>query len=68
MAEEIEINSEKSFSVELKTDKNNSYSLSFSLDNIIEIKAIQINAIINKTFSNKYSYEEIRENEYFLTI
>ena len=32
MTEEIEINSEKSFNIELPTDKNNSYSLKFNLN------------------------------------
>ena len=65
MTEEIEINSEKSFNIELPTDKNNLYSLKFNLDNYIEITANQINDIIHKSYSNKYSFEEIKDDEYF---
>ena len=66
MAEIVEIDSEKSFNKELKTDKNNSYSVSFTLNESIEIVAEQINDIINKSFSSKYSIKEMRENKYFL--
>ena len=64
--EEVQLTSEKSFQIELSSDKNNSYSLEFNLNNYIEIKANQINNIISKTYSNKYSFEEIRETKYFL--
>ena len=64
--EEIQLTPEKSFQIELSSDKNNSYSLEFNLNNYIEIKANQINNIISKTYSNKYSFEEIRETKYFL--
>jgi len=57
---------EKSFQLELLSDKNNSYSLEFNLNSCIEIIANQINNIINKSYSNKYSFEEIRETKYFL--
>ena len=66
MTEEIEINSEKSFQIELSSDKNNSYSIEFNLNNYIEIIANQINNIIHKSYSNKYSFEGIREAKYFL--
>ena len=67
MAEIVEIDSEKSFNKELKTDKNNSYSLSLSLtlNESIEIVAEQINNIIPKSFSSIYSIEEIGINKYF---
>ena len=67
MAEIVEIDSEKSFNKELKTDKNNSYSLSLSLtlNESIEIVAEQINNIIPKSFSSIYLIEEIGINKYF---
>ena len=65
--EEIQLTSEKSFQIELRTDKSNSYSVTFNLlTNSIEIISNQINGIIQKEFSSKYSFEEIRENKYFL--
>ena len=64
--EEIQLTPEKSFQIELSSDKNNSYSLEFNLNNYIEITANQINNIIHKSYSNKYSFEEIRETKYFL--
>ena len=64
--DEVQLTQEKSFQIELSSDKNNSYSLEFNLNNYIEIKANQINNIISKTYSNKYSFEEIRETKYFL--
>ena len=65
--EEIQLTSEKSFQIGLRTDKSNSYSVTFNLlTNSIEIISNQINGIIQKEFSSKYSFEEIRENKYFL--
>ena len=64
--EEVQSTSEKSFQIELSSDKNNSYSIEFNLNNYIEITANQINNIINKSYSNKYSFEGIREAKYFL--
>ena len=64
--EEVQLTSEKSFQIELSSDKNNSYSIEFNLNNYIEITANQINNIIHKSYSNKYSFEEIREAKYFL--
>ena len=64
--EEVLLTQEKSFQIELSSDKNNSYSLEFNLNNYIEIMAKQINNIIHKSYSNKYSFEEIRETKYFL--
>ena len=66
MSEEAEINSEKTIDIELNTDRNNSYKVKFTLDNFIEITANQINDIIHKSYSSKYSFEEIKDNEYFL--
>ena len=63
--EEAQIISEKFFQIELSSDKNNTYSVRFNLDNIIEITAEQINSFINKSFLSKYSFEEIKENKYF---
>ena len=64
--EEIQKTPENSFLIELASNKNNSYSVEFNLINYIEITANQINNIIHKTYSNKYSFEEIRETKYFL--
>ena len=64
--EEVQSTSNQSFQVELSSDKNNSYSVMFNLNNSIEITANQTNDIIHKSFSNKYSFEEIRINKYFL--
>ena len=66
MSGELEIDSEKLFEIELTSDKNNSYKVIFSLNNSIEITANQINDIIHKSFSSKYSFEEIKDNKYFL--
>jgi len=64
--DEAPLTSENTFKIILSSDKNNSYSIEFNLNNYIEIKANQINNIIHKSYSNKYSFEEIRENRYFL--
>ena len=64
--DEIQLTPEKSFQIKLSSDKNNSYSLEFNLNNYIEITANQINNIIHKSYSSKYSFEEIRQNKYFL--
>ena len=64
--DKAQIISEKSFQIELSSDKNNSYSIEFNLNNYIEITANQINNIIHKSYSNKYSFEGIREAKYFL--
>ena len=64
--EEVQLTSNESFQVELSSDKNNLYSVMFNLNNSIEITANHINDIIRKSFSNKYSFEEIRQNKYFL--
>ena len=63
---EVQLTSEKSFQIELSSDKNNSYSIEFNLNNYIEITANQINNIIHKSYSNKYSFEGIREAKFFL--
>ena len=65
--EEIQLTPEKSFQIKLSSDKNN-YSFDFNLNNVnndFEITANQINSI-HKSYSNRYSFEEIRENKYFL--
>ena len=64
--EEDQLTSEKSFQIELSSDKNNSYSIEFKLNSYIEIIANQINGIIQKSYSNKYTFEEIKETKYFL--
>ena len=67
--EEVQLTPEistKSFQFELLSDKNNSYSIKIIQNDNIEIIANQNNVLINKSFGNKYSLEEIRENKYFL--
>ena len=65
--EEIEITTEKSFKIELETDKNNTYSITINLNNNwIDISGEQINNIFHKTFFGKFSSDEINEFEYFI--
>jgi len=64
--EEVEINTEKLIDIELKSDKNNTYLIEFFLKDSIKIVAKLINNIIHKSFSNVYSFEQIRKNKYFL--
>ena len=61
--EDVQLFPKKSFQIDLVSDKNNSYSVKFNLSNYIEIIVNQINDIFNKSFTNKYSLEEIRENK-----
>ena len=42
------------------------YKVIFTLNNLIEITANQINDIIHKSFFIKYSLEEIKDNKHFL--
>lgn len=56
----------KSFQKEFKTDKNKTYLINFTLDDSIEIEAHEINDLKSKSFSNKFSFQEIRINKYFL--
>ena len=56
MSDSAEIDSEKTLETELATDKNKSYKIIFILYNSIEITANQINDIIPKSFSSKYSF------------
>ena len=57
------------FKLEIKiiSDKNNEFSLILSADNYsyLNIKAIQKNDLFNKSFSNKYIKDKIKENKYF---
>ena len=64
---ENEIQTEvKEFNIEITSDKNNSYSIKFILNNSLEIIAKQKNVILNKSFSNKFTIHEIQENKYFI--
>ena len=56
----------KSFQIELNSNRNNKFLIIIHLDNEIKIVANQINDIIKKSFSNKFTFEKIRENKYFL--
>ena len=48
--EDVETNSEKSFDIELSTDKNNSYSLNFISAHSLDIIANQINSLFINHF------------------
>ena len=61
-----ELNEGNAFKIEIITNKNNAYSINFILRNDLEIEANQVNDIINKSFSNKFTFEEIKKNKYFL--
>ena len=61
-----QLNEGKSFKVELSINKENVYLINFILGSSLEIEANQINDIIKKSFSNKFSLQKIRENKYFL--
>ena len=61
-----ELNEGNAFKIEIITNKNNAYSINFILRNDLKIEANQINDIINKSFSNKFTFEEIKKNKYFL--
>ena len=54
--------------LELNSDKNNSFSISFfsKTYSFLEIKAISKNDIFEHLFYNKFSMEKIKENRYFL--
>ena len=56
----------KSFKKELKTDKNNTYLITFTLGNSLEIEANQINDLFTKSFSNKFSFQDMITNRFFL--
>ena len=56
----------KEFNIEIISDKNNTYSIQFTLNNSLEIVANQKNAALNKSFSNKFTIHEIQQNEYFV--
>ena len=57
---------EKKFNIELKTNKNNTYSITFSLGSALGIEAEQINNLIKKTFSNEFTFDDIvNKNVYF---
>ena len=54
--------------IELNSDKDNVFSLILNADNYsyLNIKAIQKNDLFNKSFSNKFNVDKIKENKYFL--
>ena len=56
----------KSFQIELNSNKNNKFLIIINLEKELKIGANQINDIIKKSFSNKFPFEKIRENKYFL--
>ena len=62
----LELNEGNAFKIEIITNKNNTYSINFILRNYLEIEPNQVNDIINKSFSNKFTFEEIKKNKYFL--
>ena len=56
----------KEFNIEITSDKNNTYSIQFTLNSSLEIVANQKNAVLNKSFSNKFTIHEIQQNKYFV--
>ena len=56
----------KEFNIEIISDKNNTYSIQFTLNNSLEIVANQKNAVLNRSFSNKFTIHEIQQNKYFV--
>ena len=56
----------KEFNIEIISDKNNTYSIQFTLNSSLEIVANQKNAVLNKSFSNKFTIHEIQQNKYFV--
>ena len=57
---------EKAFSIELKTNQNNTYLVTFTLGSSLEIEANQKDGLIKKSFSNGFTLDEIIEkNSYF---
>ena len=57
---------EKAFNIELKTNKNNTYLITFTLGSDLKIDANQINDLIKKSFSTEHTLDEIIEkNNYF---
>ena len=54
--------------IEINSDKNNVFSLILNADNYsyLNIKAFQKNYLFNKSFSNKFTVDKIKENRYFL--
>ena len=55
----------KEFNIELKTNKNNTYLITFSLGSVLGIEANQINDLIKKSFSNEFTFDEIIEKNNF---
>ena len=51
---------------EIISDKNNSYLITFSLEDSLSIQTIQTNNIFYNSFSNKYNIQKIQENKYFI--
>ena len=56
----------KTFNIEITTNKNISYLINFTLCNSIEIKANQTNTLFWRGFFNQFTFQQIRENKYFL--
>ena len=67
----MESESDKKFGfnleIEIKSDKNNIYSLVLNADtySYLNIKATQKNDLFKKTFLSQFSVDEIKENKYF---
>ena len=53
--------------IEINSNKNNIFTIILKADNLsyLNIKAIQKNSLFNKSFSNKFTFDEIKENKYF---
>ena len=66
-ANKIEQNLGYKLEIEVISDKNNTYKVELVAEtySYLEIKAIQKSSILNKSFSNKFTVEKIKENKYF---
>ena len=57
---------EKAFNIELKTNKNNTYLITFTLRSALSIEANKIDDSNKKPFSNEFTLNEIFEkNNYY---
>ena len=54
--------------IEINSDKNNNYIIILNVDDYsyLNIKATKKNDLFNKSFSNKYNIDKIKENKYFI--
>ena len=59
---------EKAFNIKLKTNKDNTYLITFSLGSSLGITANQINELNKKSFLNEFTFDDISEKNNFFRI